>query len=55
MSGFTRFDELLDRLGKHSTGKSCLYIKRLENVDREVLSDLIRESVDHVKARQIEY
>lgn len=55
MSGFTRFDELLDRLGKHSTGKSCLYIKRLENVDREVLGDLIRESVAHVKARQIEY
>ena len=33
MSGFSRYDELLGQLGKHKTGKSCLYIKRLADVD----------------------
>jgi hypothetical protein len=36
---------LLKKLGKHSTGKSCLYIKRLEDVDQAVLSRLIRDGV----------
>jgi hypothetical protein len=36
---------LLKKLGKHSTGKSCLYIKRLEDVDRVVLERLIRDGV----------
>jgi len=31
-SGFEEFDELLGSLGRHSTGKSCLYIKRLDDV-----------------------
>ena len=48
MSGFKRFDELMAKLGKHSTGKSCLYIKKLEDVDMGVLEDLMRESVAHV-------
>jgi hypothetical protein len=49
MSGFTRYDGLLARLGKYKTGKSCLYIKRLEDVDLAVLETLIRESVAHLK------
>lgn len=36
---------LLKKLGKHSTGKSCLYIKRLEDVDQAVLKRLINEGV----------
>ncbi len=48
MSGFSRFDELMAKLGKHSTGKSCLYIKKLEDVDVDVLEELMRESVAHV-------
>lgn len=48
MSGFGRFDELLGSLGKHSTGKSCLYIKRLDDVDMPTLRALVQESVDHV-------
>ena len=51
MSGFSRFDELMAKLGKHSTGKSCLYIKKLEDVDLEVLEELMRESVAHVSAQ----
>lgn len=49
MSGFARFDALLARLGTVKTGKSCLYIKRLADVDRTVLETLIRESVAHLK------
>lgn len=44
MTGFKRYAELMARLGKHSTGKSCLYIKRLEDVDMGVLKELITES-----------
>jgi hypothetical protein len=38
---------LLERLGAFSHGKSCLYIKRLEQVDQDVLRQLIRQSVEH--------
>jgi hypothetical protein len=34
-------DDLLERLGTHTTGKGCLYVKRLDEVDREVLEELI--------------
>ena len=50
MAGFDRYDELLARLGKHSTGKSCLYVKRLADVDKSVLRELITASVRHMKA-----
>jgi len=48
MSGFSRYDDLMKSLGKHSTGKSCLYIKRLDDVDMPTLETLVQESVDHV-------
>jgi hypothetical protein len=35
---------LLKKLGKHTTGKGCLYIKELADIDKEVLQDLITES-----------
>jgi len=50
MSGFDEYDDLLGKLGKHSTGKSCLYIKRLENIDLDVLKELVEKSVAHMKA-----
>ncbi|HEX2995979.1 MAG TPA: DUF1801 domain-containing protein [Anaerolineales bacterium] len=39
-----RYQGLLQKLGKHSTGKGCLYIKRLNDVDASVLKELISES-----------
>ena len=36
--------DLLERLGPHTTGKGCLYVKRLDDVDREVLTELVRRS-----------
>ena len=48
MSGFDEYDKLLGKLGKHSTGKSCLYIKKLEDVDMDVLKELVKQSVEHM-------
>lgn len=44
-SGFDRHAELLQRLGKHSVGKACLYIKRLDQIDLPTLRELIERSV----------
>lgn len=49
MSGFEEYDDLLKKLGKHTTGKSCLYIKKLEDVDQDVLRELVSKSVEHMK------
>ena len=50
MSGFSEYDALLAKLGKHKTGKSCLYVNKIEDVDQDVLKALIKQSVAHVKA-----
>ncbi len=50
MSGFDDYDALLARLGKYKTGKSCLYVNKLEDVDPEVLKELVRRSVAHMAA-----
>lgn len=44
MSGFEQHGDLLKQLGKHSLGKGCLYIKRLDDVDLPTLKSLIEES-----------
>ncbi len=49
MPGFSEYEDLLAKLGKYSTGKSCLYIKRLEQVDMKVLKQLVKKSVTHMK------
>ena len=51
MPGFKPFNGLLKKLGKYKTGKSCLYIKRLDDVDRTVLEKLIVESVKEMRRR----
>ena len=48
MSGFDRYDELMGKLGKYKTGKACLYIKKIEDIDPVVLSELVRLSAEHV-------
>jgi len=49
MSGFDEYASLLSKLGKHSKGKSCLYIKRLDDIDMKVLKELIAKSVKHMQ------
>ena len=51
MPGFSGFKSLMPRLGKYKTGKSCLYIKRLSDVDESVLEKLIDESVKHMRKK----
>lgn len=51
MSGFEPHRALLDRLGRFRTGKSCLYVKRLGDVDLEVLEALVGDSVAWMRER----
>ncbi|MCA9965122.1 MAG: DUF1801 domain-containing protein [Anaerolineales bacterium] len=51
MAGFDGYETLLARLGKHKTGKSCLYINKLADVDMAVLRELVQRSVDHMNGR----
>jgi len=50
MSGVERHPALLARLGKHTTGKSCLYLNSLDDVDLGVLRELVDASVKEVGA-----
>jgi hypothetical protein len=50
--GFTGAEALLAKLGKHTTGKGCLYIKKLAEVDQKVLESLLTKSVAAKRARQ---
>jgi len=49
MGGFNGQENLMKKLGKHSTGKACLYIKKLEDVDKQVLKELVSASVKVMK------
>lgn len=46
----TRRDELLAGLGKHTMGKGCLYVKKLADVDLDILEKLVRLSVDTLRS-----
>ncbi|MTI88943.1 MAG: DUF1801 domain-containing protein [Balneolaceae bacterium] len=50
-SGFKPFEELLKKLGTHKTAKSCLYIKSLDDINREVLKELIQSSIRIIQER----
>ncbi len=49
MAGFDGYEALMSKLGKHSTGASCLYIKKLSDVDEDVLKELVKRSFEHMK------
>ncbi|MHA2393786.1 MAG: DUF1801 domain-containing protein [Promethearchaeota archaeon] len=49
MSGFEKYEELLSKLGKYKTGKSCLYINKLKDINIKSLKELIDESVKYLK------
>src|SRR5262245_30555660 len=48
-SGFEGYDELMVKLGKHSCGKACIYIKRLSDVHLPTLKKIINASVKHMR------
>lgn len=51
MPGFDKFPALMKKLGKYKTGKSCLYLNKLDDVDQNVLEKLIAESVKVMRKR----
>lgn len=51
MPGYADFGGILDRLGKHKLGKSCLYINKLADVDETVLAELIRAGLKDLDSR----
>ena len=50
MSGFEEYESLLAKLGKYKTGKSCLYINKLTDVDQHILRELVKRSAEHMAA-----
>jgi len=51
MAGFKRYDYLMNKLGKHRTGKSCLYINQLEDIDLDVLRELVHHSIEYMRQK----
>lgn len=49
MPGYSDYQHLLNKIGKHKSEKSCLYVKSLDDIDLEVLRILITESVNEMK------
>ena len=51
MPGLTDHPDSLKKLGKHKAGKGCLYIKKLEDVNFDILENLVKQSVDFLKKK----
>ena len=51
MTGFDSYESLLKKLGKYKTGKSCLYIKRLDDIDIEILKEIVKQSIEEISKR----
>ncbi len=51
LSGFEGQEELLSKLGKHKTGKVCLYVKRLDDINLDILKEIIVRSMDFLKKK----
>jgi len=52
MTGFEGYEEILKKLGKYKTGKSCLYINNLKDVDINQLKELVSESIKHIREEE---
>ena len=55
MSGLESNVKLLHKLGKHKVGKGCLYINKLEDVDQQILSQIIKNALDEMKRQYPDY
>jgi hypothetical protein len=52
-AGFAEYEKLLARLGPRSTGKSCLYLKRLADIDEQALRELVTAAFHHLNGRTL--
>ncbi len=48
MSGIEKMEDLLEKFGKYKTGKACIYINKLDDVDEAVLRDMIQRSINEL-------
>jgi hypothetical protein len=51
MGGFNEKSDKMKKLGKYKTGKCCLYIKKLDDIDMSVLKELVKSSVEEMKKK----
>lgn len=51
MPGYADFTEILSRLGKHKTGRACLYVNKVADIDMDVLAELIRAGLADLESR----
>lgn len=51
MSGFDQFEHLMSQLGKYKNSKSCLFVKKLDDIDLGILKELIAESIKLLSKR----
>ncbi len=51
MCGFDKHQRIMDKLGKYKTGSSCLYVKKLDDIELETLHELIVKSIHFLKAK----
>jgi hypothetical protein len=51
MDGTVRYAELLPRLGRHTTSRVCLYLKRLSDIELSVLEEIVQQSYDYVTSQ----
>lgn len=49
LAGFEQYEDLLSKLGKHKLGKSCLYVNKLKDIDLNVLREMVKLSVEHMR------
>jgi hypothetical protein len=50
-SDFDQKEPLLQQFGKHKTGKGCIYIQKLEDIDTDILGQMVHNSIDYLKNR----
>ncbi|HAC14336.1 MAG TPA: DUF1801 domain-containing protein [Bacteroidetes bacterium] len=51
MPGFDKYGDIMNDLGKYKTSVSCLYVKKLSDIDETKLRELIKASFDHMKSK----
>jgi hypothetical protein len=53
MDCFERYGDLMSKLGKYKTGRSCLYIKRVDDIDMNVLEELVLSSIENLRSGRV--
>lgn len=48
-SNFEKREDLLSKFGKHKTGKGCIYVQKLEDIDTGILITMVKNSIEHKK------